>query len=71
VSRRPSAAGGDQLRFMEFQLPTLVERPPEGNDWIHEIKWDGYCYEGVRLACEVDIAPLNRGLRRAQTLPEC
>jgi bifunctional non-homologous end joining protein LigD len=24
------------------QLPTLVDSPPEGNEWIHEIKYDGY-----------------------------
>jgi ATP-dependent DNA ligase len=23
-------------------LPTLVEEPPEGGDWIHEVKFDGY-----------------------------
>ena len=23
-------------------LPTLVEVPPEGDNWIHEIKYDGY-----------------------------
>lgn len=23
-------------------MPTLVEKPPEGGDWIHEIKFDGY-----------------------------
>ncbi|MER8430060.1 ATP-dependent DNA ligase [Mesorhizobium caraganae] len=23
-------------------MPTLVEKPPEGADWIHEIKFDGY-----------------------------
>jgi ATP-dependent DNA ligase len=23
-------------------LPTLVDKPPVGADWIHEIKWDGY-----------------------------
>ena len=23
-------------------LPTLVEKPPAGDYWIHEIKWDGY-----------------------------
>ncbi|WP_292647275.1 ATP-dependent DNA ligase, partial [Mesorhizobium sp.] len=23
-------------------MPTLVERPPEGDAWIHEIKFDGY-----------------------------
>ena len=23
-------------------LPTLVDRPPVGPEWLHEIKWDGY-----------------------------
>lgn len=23
-------------------LPTLVDKPPVGENWIHEIKWDGY-----------------------------
>lgn len=23
-------------------LPTLVDKPPAGDNWIHEIKWDGY-----------------------------
>ena len=31
-----------QLTFTEPQLPTLVEGPPEGSQWIHEIKHDGY-----------------------------
>jgi bifunctional non-homologous end joining protein LigD len=26
----------------ELQLATLVDRPPEGPDWIHEQKFDGY-----------------------------
>ena len=28
--------------FIEPQLPTLVDQPPEGGGWIHEIKHDGY-----------------------------
>jgi bifunctional non-homologous end joining protein LigD len=24
------------------QLTTLVEKAPEGSDWLHEIKYDGY-----------------------------
>jgi hypothetical protein len=31
-----------RLKFVEPLLPTLVEKPPEGDDWIHEIKFDGY-----------------------------
>ena len=23
-------------------LPTLVDTPPAGRQWVHEIKWDGY-----------------------------
>jgi len=29
-------------RFIAPQLATLVEGPPEGNDWLHEVKFDGY-----------------------------
>jgi bifunctional non-homologous end joining protein LigD len=35
-------AGGSRLSFIEFQSPTLVEKAPEGSEWIHEIKYDGY-----------------------------
>jgi bifunctional non-homologous end joining protein LigD len=28
--------------FVSMQLATLVRKPPAGNDWIHEIKFDGY-----------------------------
>lgn len=30
------------LSFIEPQLPSLVEQPPEGAQWIHEVKHDGY-----------------------------
>jgi bifunctional non-homologous end joining protein LigD len=28
--------------FIAPQLCTSVERPPSGNNWVHEIKFDGY-----------------------------
>ena len=28
--------------FVEPQLPTLIDQPPAGDGWIHEIKHDGY-----------------------------
>jgi bifunctional non-homologous end joining protein LigD len=37
MSRAPA-----RLRFIEPQLPSLVDQPPEGKHWIHEIKHDGY-----------------------------
>jgi bifunctional non-homologous end joining protein LigD len=38
------------------QLATLVEKPPEGDNWLHEVKFDGY-----RILCKI-----HRG--RAQLL---
>lgn len=38
-------------RFIPPQLATLMEKPPEGDDWVHELKFDGY-----RMLCH-----LNRG----------
>ncbi|GLR41188.1 hypothetical protein GCM10007880_17040 [Mesorhizobium amorphae] len=35
-------ASGDRLEFIEPLMPTLVEKPPEGEGWIHEVKFDGY-----------------------------
>ena len=40
--RSNAAASSSPLAFIEFQLPTLVDKPPEGDGWIHEIKYDGY-----------------------------
>jgi bifunctional non-homologous end joining protein LigD len=30
------------VSFIPPLLPTLTDRPPEGADWIHEVKHDGY-----------------------------
>lgn len=26
--------------FVDFQHPQLVDKPPEGERWVHEVKWD-------------------------------
>ncbi len=31
-----------RLQFIEPMLPTLVIEAPDGNDWLHEIKYDGF-----------------------------
>ncbi|MBB6410658.1 hypothetical protein HNQ71_003332 [Mesorhizobium sangaii] len=31
-----------RLKFIPPLMPTPVERPPEGDRWIHEVKFDGY-----------------------------
>jgi bifunctional non-homologous end joining protein LigD len=36
------AAWMAKLRFIEPQLATLVDQPPFGEEWMHEVKHDGY-----------------------------
>ena len=43
--------------FVPPQLATLVDKPPAGEEWLHELKFDGY-----RLLCH-----LNRGQVRFWT----
>ena len=43
------AVRGTLPAFVEPCLATLVAKPPEGDDWVHEIKFDGYRIE-ARLA---------------------
>src|SRR6186713_1070597 len=31
-----------RLGFIPPQLPSLTDQPPEGANWIHEVKHDGY-----------------------------
>ena len=38
----PSARRAALPKFVQPQLATLVERPPEGDRWLHELKHDGY-----------------------------
>src|SRR5262249_60041739 len=42
LQNRAMSRASTRIRFIEPQLPTLVDQPPEGADWIHEIKHDGY-----------------------------
>lgn len=50
------------LSFIDFMLPTLVEEPPAGDDWIHEIKHDGYRTE---LILEAGTGTIVRNQRPA------
>jgi len=40
--RKAARSGGEPPAFVSPQLATLVEEAPEGEDWLHEIKYDGY-----------------------------
>jgi bifunctional non-homologous end joining protein LigD len=39
TTRRPAPPS---LPFIEPLHPSEQEKPPAGDDWVHEIKWDGY-----------------------------
>ena len=34
--------GGSLPRWVKPQLCKLVDAPPDGSEWLHEIKYDGY-----------------------------
>ena len=42
VKSGPSRRGVPLPRFVPPQLSQLVEKPPSGPQWLHEIKLDGY-----------------------------
>lgn len=41
-AKAPKARKGLLPVFLEPSLAALVEEPPDGGEWIHEIKYDGY-----------------------------
>ncbi|HET7006483.1 MAG TPA: DNA ligase D, partial [Candidatus Binatia bacterium] len=49
--RSPSrnSPGAALPEFMELQLATLVDQVPSGDEWLHEVKFDGY-----RALCRID-----------------
>jgi ATP-dependent DNA ligase len=42
VAGRPRAETPDLPEWIKPQLTKLVDQPPEGSEWPHEIKFDGY-----------------------------
>ena len=42
VARIPGIKKGILPVFVEPSLATLADAPPQGEDWLHEIKFDGY-----------------------------
>jgi len=58
------AAGSTKLkeliaRHSAVQLATLGEQPPEGDEWLHEIKFDGYRLLGYLAAGKVCLFTRN------------
>ncbi len=48
-SALPGARRAAAPARLEPELATLVEQPPEGDEWLHEIKFDGY-----RVMCHLE-----------------
>src|SRR5215210_2695694 len=48
MPRRPSAGGNDSIPAYHPQLARLVRAPPDGDDWLHEMK-----YDGCRIGCQI------------------
>src|SRR6476660_9692464 len=52
LKRIKSLAGARKVGMPEFvppQLATLTDKPPSGDQWLHELKFDGY-----RLLCHLE-----------------
>ncbi len=49
ISRVPGVRKAAMPEFVSPQLATLVDKPPSGDEWFHELKFDGY-----RLLCVVN-----------------
>ena len=45
----PGARKAAMPDFVSPQLATLVDKPPSGDEWLHELKFDGY-----RLLCHLN-----------------
>lgn len=56
---RPTAT---QRPVAELQLATLVDKPPEGPEWLHEQKFDGYRIVAVKCGREVKLLSRVEGI---------
>jgi len=59
VSLRKRAADAYLRRMFEFCLPTRAKIVPDGTDWLHEIKYDGYRLRVERIGDHVRL--ITRG----------
>jgi bifunctional non-homologous end joining protein LigD len=49
IKKLPGARKMAMPEFVPPQLATLVDKPPSGGEWLHELKFDGY-----RLLCHLE-----------------
>ena len=56
----PGARKAALPRFVEPQLATPAQRAPEGDEWLHELKFDGYRIQARKDGDEVQLRTRNR-----------
>src|SRR5437762_11635700 len=49
IKKVPGARQSKLPSFIATQLATLVKEPPSDDEWLHELKFDGY-----RMLCRID-----------------
>jgi bifunctional non-homologous end joining protein LigD len=47
------------LAFVPPSSPTTAAKPPTGERWIHEVKWDGYRCQIIKVGRQVRVFSRN------------
>jgi bifunctional non-homologous end joining protein LigD len=68
-AKKRRKASGDLPAFVPPQLCRLVDRPPAGSNWVHEIKFDGYRVQ-LRAAAGHVTLRTRKGLDWTAKFPE-
>jgi bifunctional non-homologous end joining protein LigD len=55
MTNQPRGSSPDLPKWVKPQLCKLVDAPPQGPEWLHEIKHDGY-----RMHARLDHGRLER-----------
>jgi len=43
----------NRLTFIRPLAPSAAVRPPKGDDWLHEPKWDGFRFQVIKTGSDV------------------
>ena len=48
TSQQPLERRVSRLVFVRPLSPSAAVRPPQGDDWLHEPKWDGFRFQVIK-----------------------
>jgi bifunctional non-homologous end joining protein LigD len=68
AKRKKTSSANSLPAFIAPQLCTSVDRPPSGNAWVHEIKFDGYRIQ-MRVSDETVTLKTRKGLDWTRKFP--